>query len=87
MVIGTLYLGPFSGIAFLWFVAVIRDQLSNGIPVIVEAHLIPGDQPGESFGHGVADLPLLVLTHDASLFHDHARRQPAGGPSSRCSQD
>jgi hypothetical protein len=29
MVIGALYLGPFSGIAFLWFVAVIRDQVGE----------------------------------------------------------
>jgi hypothetical protein len=29
MVIGALYLGPFSGIAFLWFVAVIRDQIGE----------------------------------------------------------
>jgi hypothetical protein len=29
MVIGGLYLGPFSGIAFLWFVAVIRDQIGE----------------------------------------------------------
>ena len=29
MVIGGLYLGPFSGIAFLWFVAVIRDQVGE----------------------------------------------------------
>ena len=27
--IGGLYLGPFSGIAFLWFVAVIRDQIGE----------------------------------------------------------
>ena len=29
IVIGGLYLGPFSGIAFLWFVAVIRDQVGE----------------------------------------------------------
>jgi hypothetical protein len=29
MVVGALYLGPFSGIAFLWFVAVIRDQIGE----------------------------------------------------------
>ena len=29
VVIGALYLGPFSGVAFLWFVAVIRDQIGE----------------------------------------------------------
>ena len=29
IVIGGLYLAPFSGIAFLWFIAVIRDQLGD----------------------------------------------------------
>lgn len=28
-VIGALYLAPFSGIMFLWFIAVIRDQLGE----------------------------------------------------------
>jgi hypothetical protein len=29
IVIGALYLGPFSGVAFLWFVAVVRDQVGE----------------------------------------------------------
>jgi hypothetical protein len=29
VVVGGLYLGPFSGIAFLWFIAVIRDQIGE----------------------------------------------------------
>ena len=29
IVVGALYLGPFSGVAFLWFVAVIRDQIGE----------------------------------------------------------
>jgi hypothetical protein len=29
IVVGALYLGPFSGVAFLWFVAVVRDQIGE----------------------------------------------------------
>lgn len=29
IVVGALYFGPFSGVAFLWFVAVIRDQIGE----------------------------------------------------------
>jgi hypothetical protein len=40
IVVGGLYLGPFAGITFLWFVAVIRDQIGERGPVL--CHGVPG---------------------------------------------
>ena len=74
VVIGGLYLAPFAGIMFLWFVAVIRDQIGEREDRFFATVF---------FGSGLLFVGPAVHDGGRREHADHARRVPRGRSSSR----